>query len=205
MTTRAPVRPMNQKLRILLLRLLFLAILPPLFLIRSPFQDMAFGEILETLGLLATVAAVLGRFWATLYIGGHKNGQVMMDGPYSMCRHPLYVASSLGILGLGLMSQSVILTFVITAPAVAILIATARREEAFLRAEFGAAHAAYTARVPLFLPQPGLFRTAPMISVSTAHLRTNLLDAAVFLSFYPLMELVEVLHERQILPTIFLW
>ncbi len=36
-----------------------------------------------------------------------------------------------------------------------------------------------------------------MISVSTAHLRTNLLDAAVFLSFYPLMELVEFLHYRR--------
>ncbi len=131
MTTRAPVSPMNQKQRILLLRLLFLAFLPLLLLIRSPYQDMALGEVMESLGFLAIVAAVLGRFWATLYIGGRKNGEVMTDGPYSICRHPLYVASSLGILGLGLMSQSIILTVVITVPAVAILIATARREEAF--------------------------------------------------------------------------
>lgn len=51
---------------------------------------------------LKIVACVLIGFWSILYIGGRKNQMIMQDGPYSMCRHPLYLFSTIGVFGFGL-------------------------------------------------------------------------------------------------------
>ena len=56
-------------------------------------------------GLLAwpvLAAGVSLRLWSTLHIGGHKRQRVVMDGPYSICRNPLYLFSLLATLGVGL-------------------------------------------------------------------------------------------------------
>src|ERR1700759_4235786 len=41
------------------------------------------------------------RFWATLYIGGRKPDVVVDEGPYSVCRNPLYLGSLLIAVGAG--------------------------------------------------------------------------------------------------------
>jgi hypothetical protein len=76
----------------------------------------------------------------------------------------------------------------------AILYRTAAKEQAYLAAEFGEAHAEYAARVPMFLPDPRLFRTADAVSVSAGAIRRNLLDAFVFLSAIPLAALSSALY-----------
>ena len=186
--------PVNQKIRINLLRAAFLCAIPLMVLTRSAWPD-EMQEGLEILGLAFVIAGVLGRFWAMLYIGGHKNSMVMQDGPYSICRHPLYLFSTMGVLGLGLMLGSLVLTLVLGLLTFAILSITARKEEGYLRHSFGPAYDDYAARVPMILPRLSGFRTAPMIEVSVAHLRTNLMDALVFLLFIPFAELLrEVVH-----------
>lgn len=194
----------NQVIRINVLRVAFLACLPLILFSRSAWPGGVF-ELLEVLGLGLVIAAVLGRFWAILYIGGRKNEVVMQEGPYSVCRHPLYLFSTLGVLGLGLMLGSLVLTAVIGALTFAILSVTARKEEAFLRGTFGPAYDDYAARVPMILPRSSLFRTGPEVTVSLSHLRGNLMDALVFLLFIPLAELMEYLKELHALPTVALW
>ncbi len=54
--------------------------------------------------------------------------------------------------------------------------------------------AEYAARVPMFLPDPRLFRTADAVSVSAGAIRRNLLDAFVFLSAIPLAALSSALY-----------
>ena len=61
------------------------------------------------LGLAAIIVAIVGRAWCSLYIGGRKNAQVMQDGPYSICRHPLYFFSTIGATGFGLLLDSLLL------------------------------------------------------------------------------------------------
>lgn len=191
MSDTVSARPVNQKIRFWILRLVALACLP-LILLSDPVwlaHPWAMA-LLRGLGTLLVVAAVLGRFWAILYIGGRKNQQVVRDGPYSLCRHPLYLSTTLGTLGLGLLLGSVVLALVLAGLALGILTLTARREERFLRAEFGADYAAYAARVPRILPRPAGFHTPLEVSFNTRVLRTNLADALAFLGFLPLVEIL---------------
>jgi protein-S-isoprenylcysteine O-methyltransferase Ste14 len=202
----SPIRstPVNQAVRVNILRLAFLLAVPLLVFTHSAWPEPVF-EVLEVLGLAFIIAAVLGRFWAILYIGGHKNQTVMQDGPYSICRHPLYLFSTLGVLGLGLMLGSIVVTLFLGAMTFAILAATARKEEAFLRGEFGPDYDTYAARVPMIVPRLSGFRTEGEVTISVPHLRQNLMDALVFLSFIPLAEALEFLNENHMLPGIALW
>lgn len=202
----APSRsvPVNQAIRVNILRFAFICALPLAFFTRSAWEEVVF-ETLEVLGLALIISAVLGRFWSILYIGGHKNNTVMRDGPYSICRHPLYLFSTLGVLGFGLMLGSIVLTLVLGGITLAILSVTARKEEAFLRGQFGPSYDAYAAEVPMLLPRLSGFQTTPTITVSVPHLRQNLMDALVFLCFIPLAEVLEHVKEAGLLPTIPIW
>jgi protein-S-isoprenylcysteine O-methyltransferase Ste14 len=202
----APTRskPVNQAVRVNILRLAFILAVPLLIFTHSAWPEPVF-EVLEIIGLACVISAVLGRFWSILYIGGHKNQTVMQDGPYSICRHPLYLFSTLGVLGLGMMLGSIVLTALLGGITFAILSATAKKEEAYLRHEFGPAYDAYAARVPMILPRLSGFRTDDTVMISVKHLRQNLMDALVFLSFIPLAEALEFLNENDMLPGIAIW
>lgn len=93
-------------------------------------------EILKNLGILLVIAGVLGRFWSILYIGSRKNVLVMQDWPYSVCRHPLYLFSTIAVLGFGLMLGSLLPTLVKTGLTFYVLNDIASKEEKFLRSEF---------------------------------------------------------------------
>jgi protein-S-isoprenylcysteine O-methyltransferase Ste14 len=159
-------------------------------------------ELLEVAGILSIIAGVLGRFWAILYIGGHKNQTVMQDGPYSICRHPLYLFSTIGVIGFGLMMGSFLITALLGAAVFLILTATAKREEFFLRSEFGPAYDTYAARVPQIFPKLSLFRTEPNIQVNIRTLRVNLFDSFVFLALIPIADLMEVAKEAGLVTAI---
>ena len=202
-TPAALVRPANQARRIRLLRLTFLLVLPLILFTRSAWMDRHWiFELLEVLGIFMIIAGVLGRLWSILYIGGRKNAEIMQDGPYSICRHPLYLFSTIGVIGFGLMLGSVVMTALLGILFFAILQTTASREEAFLRHEFGPAYDTYAARVPRIIPRLSLFRTAPHVTFGVAELRRNFFDAMVFLSLIPIAELMEGIKEAGSLPTL---
>lgn len=190
-------RPFDQRIRIGLLRL-GAVILVPLLALTRPYvaeEGLAF-ELMENIGVFLIIFCVLGRFWSILYVGQHKNRSVVTDGPYSITRNPLYFFSTVGAFGVGLLFGKLSLALALGGGVFALLYFTARREQAYLAAEFGAAYADYAARVPMFLPDPRLFVTAPTVQISAGALRRNLLDAFVFLAAIPLAELAEVFYHR---------
>ncbi|MFN3937905.1 MAG: methyltransferase family protein [Gemmobacter sp.] len=185
-----------------LLRALFVAALPLVVFSRSVWMDRHWAfELLEVAGVLLVIAAVLGRFWAILYVGGRKTRTVMQDGPYSVVRHPLYVSSTIGIVGFGLMLGSLVLTALVGGLTFLILRAQAIREEHHLRAIHGKAWDDYAARVPRLVPDPRLFRTDPDVTFRVSELRRNFGDALGFLCLIPFAELMEVLKEYAMVPT----
>lgn len=187
--------PANQKLRIALLRLLFLAILPVILWGYSSWSVWP-TEMLHSAGVLAILIAVLGRFWAILYIGGHKNIAVLQDGPYSLCRHPLYLYSIIGIIGFGLLLGSVELALLFCILGGLVLSATAKREERFLRGRLGAEYDAYSARVPMILPRFSTYHTRSEVSFSPLTLRRNAKDALVFLAALPVAHTINLIHHQ---------
>jgi protein-S-isoprenylcysteine O-methyltransferase Ste14 len=193
-------KPVNQAKRVNILRLAFLCTLPLALFTRSSWDEAMF-ETLEIIGIACVIGAVLGRFWSILYIGGHKNQTIMRDGPYSICRHPLYLFSTIGVLGFGFMLGSIVVTAILGALTLAILAITAQKEEAFLRHQFGPAYDAYAADVPMLLPRLSGFQAAPTVLVSVPHLRQNLMDALVFLCFIPLAEVLEHVKQAGLVPT----
>ena len=192
-----PLRPVRQNIRVNILRAAMLAVLPLVVIVDPAFGDVIlFHEGIESVGVLMLIAGVLGRFWATLYIGGVKNREVVQDGPYSTTRNPLYVASAIAATGIGLMVGSISIAVLVGGTVTAILYMTAQKESAFLEQEFGDAYRDYAARVPFFWPDVRLFRTESERVFRPAMLRNNLRDAFVFLAFIPLVELLDLLKDH---------
>jgi hypothetical protein len=79
-------------------------------------EDSWQDEVLDILAWVVFLAGAGLRFWATLYIGGRKEWTLVNDGPYSLCRNPLYVGSLLMLLSIGLLLDS--LTFLVVTSAV---------------------------------------------------------------------------------------
>lgn len=190
------------KHRINLLRLSF-AISVPLLLFSKSVWDTGswFSETVDMIGLFLIITAVLGRFWAIIYIGGRKSNLVFQDGPYSIARHPLYLFSTIGTVGFGLMMGSVVLTILLAGITFLILNATAEKEEQFLRETFGGDYDEYATRVPRIIPNFSLFKTEKTSTFSIAELRGNMFDALVFLGFIPLSEALEALKKLEAFPT----
>jgi protein-S-isoprenylcysteine O-methyltransferase Ste14 len=164
----------------------------PLLVVSQPV--IAVGSIgyavLDTLGILLVLTGVIGRFWCISYIGGRKSELVFQDGPYSICRHPLYLFSTVASLGLGLMLGSLVMSLVVGMVVFVILSRTAAHEELFLRAKFGPDYDEYSARVPRIIPNLSGWRSAPEIVTKVKEMRVNFQDALVFISFIPLSRLI---------------
>jgi protein-S-isoprenylcysteine O-methyltransferase Ste14 len=52
-------------------------------------------EWIENVGFSLVLLAIIGRCWASLYIGGRKVRELVTHGPFSIVRNPLYVFSLL--------------------------------------------------------------------------------------------------------------
>ena len=70
--------------------------------IKTPF----FSTILFFIGIILVGIASFGRLWCSLYIAGYKTDNLVTEGPYSMCRNPLYFFSFIGALGVGFASET---------------------------------------------------------------------------------------------------
>lgn len=188
--------------RINLLRLSFVIAVPLLLFSKSAWDTGSWlSETVDMIGLFLIITAVLGRFWAIIYIGGRKSNLVFQDGPYSIARHPLYLFSTIGTVGFGLMMGSVVLTILLAGITFLILNATAEKEEHFLRETFGGDYDEYAARVPRIIPKFSLFKTEKTSTFSIAALRNNMFDSLVFLGFIPLSEALEALKRLDVLPS----
>jgi len=89
------------------------------------------------------------------YAAGHlkKNQELAVSGPYACTRNPLYLGSSLIGVGFAVAGGSWILAGAYLILFAAIYWPVIRREEEYLRHEFGEVYNHYAQRVPLFLPR----------------------------------------------------
>jgi len=157
----------------------------------------------QAVGFLLIVTAVLGRLWTTLFIAGRKDEQLVRDGPFSVCRHPLYLCSIVGALGIGLTTLS--LSLAISLPLVVGIVGmvAARREDALLLAMHGAAWRDYREAVPGFWPAWSRMQIPESVTVPPRIYRKAILDAASFLGLWLLVLLLEGLRVGGAWPAVF--
>ncbi|MEZ2331545.1 isoprenylcysteine carboxylmethyltransferase family protein [Mesorhizobium sp. RCC_202] len=160
-------------------------------------------EIVETIGFLMVLACFLGRLWSILFVGGRKNDELVVSGPFSMTRNPLYFFSTVGAVGVGLMFGSVLAAAMLGLASYLVFRFTARKEAAFLSGKFGAAYTAYAERTPRFWPNPLLYRDEDQWMFSTKALKSTFRDGLYFLALFPVIEAVEYFRISGALPTLF--
>lgn len=136
--------------------------------------DAAWGQIaFQTLGWAAFAAGAALRFWSTLYIGGRKRLTVVCEGPYSLCRNPLYVGTFLIAISAALMLQSLTFAIGILLGAVFYAWATVPAEERYLRETLGEPYVRYCQRTPRFWLNFAGFQTPETVEISVKALRNE--------------------------------
>ena len=91
-------------------------------------------------GSIAAAGEAL-RFWAAGHL--NKSREVTVSGPYRWMAHPLYLGTAVIGAGVAIACRSMLVALAIAAYLAATLVIAVRREEAFLRAKFGADYANY--------------------------------------------------------------
>jgi len=174
---------------------LFVLLIPAMLFNRHVYAEGSFVDLaFETVGFFLMTVGVLWRLWCTLYIGGRKNMELQVTGPYSLVRHPLYFGSLLLGLGFSALAQSWVVLLIALAYFAIQYFATIRFEESTLLALFGDTYVAYQQRVPCFLPSRRTFDPTSPASVNLKPLYDEVRNALVFLALIPLLEWVHTLQ-----------
>lgn len=163
-------------------------------------QCDAVAESFFIVGLLLASIGAMGRIWCSAYIAGYKNGTLIMNGPYSICRNPLYFFSFVGSVGVGLATETATIPLLVAAVFAVYYPSVIRSEERYLLSEHGKRFSAYMQKVPRFFPS---FRLLVEKEAATVHLvifRKHILSAIWFVWTPAFLECVEFLHESRILP-----
>ena len=161
-------------------------VLAPALLAESEWpQGSTFREMLEFAGTVLIFICIGGRCWASLYVGGRKNRELVTTGPYAYTRNPLYFFSALGLAGIGLTFGSLILSAFFFAFTCLVFSYVASREVVALDAIFGEAYRNYRRSVPAFFPHArrdygGVLDPSP-VTFDSAALKRTAIDSSYFL------------------------
>ncbi len=189
------------KSRLLVSRIFGLLII---FLILFTSHSFEQGKVVDILfemsGLLLLSICSFGRLWALIFISGYKNDVLIMEGPYSIVRHPLYFFSLIGAFGLGLASENVLVLVLIVVFYLFYYPFTILAEEEKLTAKFGQDYVEYMKRTPRLLPKFSLYREPQFYNVTVKKLVRNFAEAMLFIWAFILMHFVELLQDSGVLP-----
>lgn len=159
-------------------------------------------EMIEWIGIVLIVTCILGRTWASLYIGGRKIEELVTVGPFSITRNPLYFFSFVGAAGVGCQLGSVLMGAICAAFAYVVFLLVVKQEEQLLSDRYGDVYREYLVRVPRFLPKPWLWHDEPTLTIRPPRVLTTFGDALVFLLAVPVAEGFEYFQELGIIPVL---
>jgi protein-S-isoprenylcysteine O-methyltransferase Ste14 len=129
------------------------------------------GLLLTAAGWMAFLGYLGMRVWATLYVGGRKDHELQTEGPYSLCRNPLYLGSFAFAVAVACLLKSVFFGAVLLPAILLYLQFVVRAEEHFLELRFQEDYRNYCRRTPRFWPRVGGFRTAAFVRVDLKRLK----------------------------------
>ena len=162
--------------------------------------DTLINLVFFPLGSLLVGAGVIGRIWCLVCIAGFKNEELITDGPYSLCRNPLYFFSLLGSIGVGMGSGTIslpilaVLGFAVCYPSVI------RFESKNLAERHGETYLAYRQKTPALFPSLKGFYESADHTVRSSSFRRGLFDTFWFFAVFVLMNILYGMHEIGVLP-----
>ena len=159
-------------------------------------------DAIEWVGRGLIVICILGRTWCSLYIGGRKTSRLVMTGPYSVSRNPLYVFSIIGAVGIGAQLGAVSVALLAGVFAWIVHILVVEQEERLMLASHGETFRDYAARVPRFLPRLSGWKNVEVLEVRPRAVVTTFFDACFFLAAIPLAEVFEHFQRTGIIPVL---
>lgn len=155
-----------------------------------------FGCVIGGLG-------AFGRVWALAHIAGRKRAELVTDGPYSLCRNPIYVSSLLLATGFMLCAGSIILTILTSVSFYALYAFVLRKEECELEAVHGRAFLRYCEKAPSFWPRASAYQEAQSVTICSAAFRRGAWTVALYMPLIGLPPLICALHEVGALPILY--
>jgi len=153
-------------------------------------------------GILLVGVATIGRAWCSLYIAGYKTNTLVTQGPYSFSRNPLYLFSLIGVVGVGLCSETLLIPAILVICFALYYPAVIRREEGRLLKIHAEAYRDYMAATPRFFPEFSKLREPREYVVNPKVFRRHIFESMLFMWIVGMLELVETLHELGWIPTV---
>jgi protein-S-isoprenylcysteine O-methyltransferase Ste14 len=196
---------MIEKFRIRISQIFAVLLIISICISRSYWEDdlPLLSSALFASGAFLVGLASMGRLWCSIYIAGYKKNHLVKQGPYSMCRNPLYFFSFLGALGVGLASETLIIPLAILIGFVVYYPLVIKAEEAELVRLHKSEFEIYMKEVPRFFPKISLLKEPKEYIVKPIVLRKQMLNALWFIWFLGILEIIEELHKLKAIPTIF--
>jgi protein-S-isoprenylcysteine O-methyltransferase Ste14 len=182
---------------------LFLLALVMLYLASSSAWETRCDAVAESffvVGLMLAGIGAMGRIWCSAYIAGYKNGPLVMEGPYSVCRNPLYFFSFVGSVGVAFATETATIPLLVAAAFAFYYPSVIKSEEKFLLSQYGEEFATYMKRVPRFFPSMRLLAEKEAATVHLVIFRKHILSAIWFVWIPAFLECVEYLHESRLFP-----
>lgn len=181
--------------RILISRLFSIIFVTILIFGYRPWTCSIYLQIaIKVIGFFLVTICVSGRIWSATYIGGRKTRNLVSDGPYSMVRHPLYMFSFIGAIGIGLSSMN---TYLLVAIGVFLLLyypGVIYHEQRKMESVHGEEYMQYRSRVPALIPTFRNFTTPDELTIKPAKFLRDLIHAMYFFMIYLLFEAISYWH-----------
>lgn len=162
--------------------------------------ETAAAEVMELIGIALLVTAGMGRIWCSIYIAGRKDSQLCTDGPYSLCRNPLYLFSFIGVIGAFIAMQQRELAVIAAMLFLLYYRYVIRSEEARLAELFGPEYAHYQQTTPRFWPRFSNYCSNwNDRRIATKTVERSMREVVWFFAAIILIDVVDAMHRNGIL------
>ena len=160
------------------------------------------GSLLFWSGCILMGIGVIGRMWCSIYIAGLKNKRLITQGPYSICRNPLYLFSSIGAAGIGLGTETFTIPLLIISAFAVYYPFVIKNEQKKLLQSFGTKYSQYIHSTPSFFPKISCLTEPENYEISPIRIKRDFFSVIWFIWFFGLIALLVKMHQADILPMI---
>lgn len=190
-----------RKKRVFVPKLLFIPVICVALISHHLWQEEGvFNLTLEVSAFALVAVAAVGRIWVSAYMSGRKNKELVVDGPYSIVRNPLYMFSLLGFIGAGLAFEQLTFAALFGLIFLATHLPTIFGEERFLRDKFGEPFDNYVRSVPRLIPHSWDFQGPAVCQFNSSAYSRAVMDSGLILSIFLVAQVIEWGHLHHLLP-----